>query len=55
MCTDPHKQAHMHVTKIIKVHVCVGGGEMAKRLRALAALLEDLGLIPSTKMAAHNL
>lgn len=28
-------------------------GEMAYRLRAVAALLEDLGLIPST-VVAHN-
>jgi hypothetical protein len=29
-------------------------GEMAQRLRALAALPEDLGSIPNTHMAAHN-
>ncbi|KAK7798640.1 hypothetical protein U0070_002731 [Myodes glareolus] len=31
-----------------------GAGEMAQRLRALTALPEDPGLIPSTHMAAHN-
>jgi hypothetical protein len=29
-------------------------GEVAQWLRALAALSEDLGLISSTYMAAHN-
>ena len=31
-----------------------GLGEMAQQLRALAALPEDLGSIPSTHTAAHN-
>jgi hypothetical protein len=31
-----------------------GAGEMAQQLRALTALPEDLGSIPSTHMAAHN-
>ena len=31
-----------------------GSGEMAEWLRALAALLEDLGSIPSTHMAVQN-
>jgi hypothetical protein len=31
-----------------------GAGEMSQRLRALAALLEDLGSTPSTYMVAHN-
>jgi hypothetical protein len=30
------------------------GWREAKRLRALAALPEDPGLIPSTHMATHN-
>ena len=39
--------------------VCTGGeearpGEMAQRLRALVALLEDLGSILSTLRADHN-
>jgi hypothetical protein len=29
-------------------------GEMAKWLETLAALAEDLGLIPSTHMEVHN-
>jgi len=29
-------------------------GEMAQQLRALTALPEDLGLIPSTNMPVHN-
>lgn len=29
-------------------------GEMGQQLRALAALIEDTGLIPRTSMAAHN-
>jgi hypothetical protein len=32
----------------------VRAGEMAQWFRALAALLEDLGSILSTHMAAHN-
>jgi hypothetical protein len=32
----------------------IGAGEMAWWLRTLAALLEDLGSIPSTHKAAHN-
>jgi hypothetical protein len=32
----------------------LGAGEMAQRLRALAALPEVLRLIPSNYMAAHN-
>lgn len=32
----------------------IGAGEMAQRLRVLAALLEDSGLISSTYMAARN-
>ena len=31
-----------------------GAGEMAQQLKALAALLEDLGSIPSIHMVAHN-
>lgn len=31
-----------------------GTGEMSQRLRALASLPEDLGLVPSTYMAAKN-
>jgi hypothetical protein len=31
-----------------------GAGEVVQWLRALAALAEDLGLVCSTSMAAHN-
>jgi hypothetical protein len=31
-----------------------GAREMAQQLRALAVLLEDLGSMPSTHVAAHN-
>ena len=31
-----------------------GAGEVAQRARALAALPEDQGSIPSTHMAVHN-
>ena len=31
-----------------------GIGEVAQRLRALAAFPEELGSIPNTHMAAHN-
>lgn len=37
------------------VYNYLGAGEMAKLLRALAAFLEDLGLISSTHMVAHKL
>jgi hypothetical protein len=29
-------------------------GEMARHLRTVAALVENLGLVPSTHMVAHN-
>jgi hypothetical protein len=32
----------------------VGAGEMAQQLRALAALPEDPGLIPSNQMVTQN-
>ena len=32
-----------------------GAGEVAHWFRALVALAEELGLIPSTHMEAHNL
>jgi hypothetical protein len=31
-----------------------GAEELGQRLRALDALLEDLGLTPTTHVAAHN-
>lgn len=31
-----------------------GAGDMAQWLKALAALAEDLGLIPRTHVSAHN-
>lgn len=37
------------------VYNYLGAGEMAKLLRALAAFLEDLGLISGTHMVAHKL
>ncbi|XP_075822740.1 protein HIDE1 isoform X2 [Microtus pennsylvanicus] len=39
---------------VVTVVVRKGAGEMALRLRALTALPEDRGSIPSTHMAAHN-
>jgi hypothetical protein len=33
---------------------CIGSGEMAWQLKALAALSEDLNSIPSTHITAHN-
>jgi hypothetical protein len=32
----------------------IGAGEMAQRLRALTALLEDMSSSPSNHMVAHN-
>jgi hypothetical protein len=32
----------------------VGAGEMAQQLKAHTVLEEELGLVPSTQMAAHN-
>ena len=41
--------------KMIKIGWYVlGTGEMAQQLRALSALAEDLGSIPSTHMVANN-
>ena len=43
--------------KIFKIDVLIereGAGEMAQRLRALVALPEDLGSIPSTHRADYN-
>ena len=43
--------------KIFKIDVLIereGAGEMAQRLRALVALPQDLGSIPSTHRAAYN-
>lgn len=32
----------------------IGAGEVAQRLRALAAFAEDQGLLPSIHMVSHN-
>lgn len=34
--------------------LCLGAGEMAKRLRKCIALVEDQGLLPSTHMVTHK-
>ena len=44
----------MYIRKTLHDTGIIGTGEMAQKLRALAALAEDLGVIPSTHMAAHN-
>lgn len=38
----------------IPLKYCNGVGEMAEWLRILVVLSEDMGLIPSTHIAAHN-
>ena len=59
MHTNTHltyTHVHKHTNKISE-HVpryTGWAGETAQRLRALAALAEDLSLIPSTHMVAHN-
>jgi hypothetical protein len=39
---------------VFKIYIYGGTGEIAQWLRALGALPEGLGLIPSTHMVAHN-
>jgi hypothetical protein len=41
-------------SKILRLKATDGAGEMAQKLRALAALPEVLSSIPSNHMAAHN-
>lgn len=41
------------MTSYLKVEN-IGGGELAKQLRALVALLEETGLISSIHMGAHR-
>ena len=43
-----------HLIRGFIKNVCTGAEEMAQRLRALAALPEDPGSIPSAHMAADN-
>lgn len=55
--TQPQKSCSKRATRIFGVTskiLCVGAGEMAQPLCALAALLEDGGSIPSTHTATHN-
>jgi hypothetical protein len=50
----PHFQVILYYVKLmIKTNHQVAG-EMTQQLRALAALQENLGSIPSTHKAAHN-
>jgi hypothetical protein len=42
------------IESFVVKNVFIWAGEMAQQLRALAALAEDLGSIPSTHTAAHN-
>jgi hypothetical protein len=54
---SPHPQPVVHLYKIIRIiyrKVAARAREIAQQLRALAALPEDLGSIPSTHMAANN-
>jgi hypothetical protein len=55
MCLPQHLVPHKHnfERKIIKI-LQFGAGEMAQWLRALTALPEVLGSIPSNHMVAHN-
>jgi hypothetical protein len=49
-----HKQTNKNKTKQTKKKKTRRAGEMAQRLRALAALPEVLSSIPSNHMVAHN-
>ena len=40
--------------KLLLIMISIGAGEMAQRLRALVVLSEDIDLIPSTHITAHN-
>lgn len=40
---------------VYPVNVFIGAGEMVQQLRALAALPEDIDLIPSTRMSNFKL
>lgn len=40
--------------EMLPLYIMFGTGEMAQPLRALAAPVEDLGLVPRTHMAALN-
>lgn len=44
----------MNCDHYCKITLIVGAGAMAQKLRALAALIWDLGSIPSTHLVVHN-
>jgi hypothetical protein len=46
----PHSEKKI----VLKNKIKIGAGDMAQQLRALPALPENPGSIPSTHMAAHN-
>jgi hypothetical protein len=48
------KQALVHISSR-DTEMALRDGEMAQQLRALAALAEDLSLVPSTHVVAHKL
>jgi hypothetical protein len=48
------KVLHGILLLFIKTKPFWEAGEMAQQLRALAALSDDLGSIPSTHVTAHN-
>ena len=53
-CVLPYKGCGEMGLALLKFGLGDGTGEMAQWLRALTALSEDPGSIPSTHMAAHN-
>jgi hypothetical protein len=55
VCTSSNVKAMKLKERLRKVKKHDKGGETAQWLRALAALPEDLSLIFSTYLAAHNL
>jgi hypothetical protein len=44
-----------HPIHRVKIEFALESGKINQWLRALTALLEDLGLIPSTHMASHSM
>ena len=50
----PVEKYHLRADKLAPKNVVPGAREMAWKLRALAALPDDLGSIPSSNIAAHS-
>lgn len=49
-----HVPTHITQNKYVSNQLLKGAGEMARQLSTLAALPQDLGLVSSVHMVAHN-